>query len=731
MELSTVKPATEAASSSGNAPAMVQVPISLAIASEEEHGYDQSRNALGARQQSGGLTWRFSDPFGFVMCEVPAEVAPILLQREGRVDPNQQPDVESGASLEPVMDEIAALRKQHAAAPAPGVATLQTLRELIAHDFPADVCQELPYPHSVQQAIADGDYRFVVHGVRISKSDDVHVPLHQIAPTAYLFINGSTLADNAPPPPQTTLSILQHEIHPHKQALPNQYAAPPNSGQTLSHTGHGRQRSQGDDVYATTLQPRIQVVTDSPQRTPSQQRPQPPSSWLSKARAPPVPAKADSDSDDDDSPPASKPTTPMQQPGSQPGSPMLRYHMSDLNRMNTLTDGSNVVVTVTSVKPADSSPEMLQIGYPRVKRMYSVVELIDSEYGIHYDDLKRPIWISVENASVRDYEVIGKAFNLHPLTIEDCQSHSTREKLEIFSNYLFLVFHSLDDTDHRGDDADKSLGANSTLDGAPVANSIKAENELNSAIDAVYPTTPIRLIVFPHCILSFHHDDLLTVNVVRQRLASMYGNKLESTAWLIHATLDCIVDSLLPLVEATSYEVDALDDLIYVLSGSEHRDLLRRMGLTRRRLLFLRQRLWSKRDILMSLIGKDWQLFLSGVQVPYMRDVYDHVVTMLHKIDAASDLLASLQSTYLANVSIDVSDASNKTNGTMRTLTAVATIVLPLTLIAGIFGMNIRVPWQNGETNDLDSLQPFIVLMAGMVAFTIASCLYFKRYDML
>lgn len=389
-----------------------------------------------------------------------------------------------------------------------------------------------------------------------------------------------------------------------------------------------------------------------------------------------------------------------------------------LQRLQTVSDGSNIKITITGLPIQHDDSNTVEY---TIKTLYSVNELLQSDfYKLNKSTTlnNNPIWVSIENASIHDYDIIGRSFNLHPLTIEDCQTHSTREKLEIFTNYLFLVLHALDNVD-RSSDINKGT-------------EFITEDELN-AVEEIFPTTPIRVIIFSNLILSFHHSDILTVDVVRRRLYRIYNNKIEATAWLQHAMLDCIVDSLLPVVESTSYEVDALDDLIYVLTGSEHRDLLRRMGLTRRRLLYLRQRLWSKRDILMSLIGKDWQLFLNGqyIQVPYMRDVFDHVVTMLHKIDAASDLLQTLQSTYLANVSIDVSDASQRTNNTVKRLTAVVTVVSPLTLIAGLQGMNIEVPFQHDAENTLSDLIPYISLISIMAAYMLATLWYFKRTNML
>ena len=257
--------------------------------------------------------------------------------------------------------------------------------------------------------------------------------------------------------------------------------------------------------------------------------------------------------------------------------------------------------------------------------------------------LKRVFDLSVPNPQGED----SRSFVAAGILCHNCQSRHTREKLEIFQHYLFLVFHALQQTErgrkgarrrrrsartphrHRTK-ADDPAGRGESAEGEQQRREERELDENSQSASAMH-TASIKLIVFPHLVLSFTSGlRFPTLLAVRHRLRKVYDNRLESTAWIIHAMLDSIVDALLPVVDGTVVEVDALEDLIYVLSGSEHRDLLKRMGLTRRRLSFLRQRLWSKRDILMSLIGKDWQLFLAGVQIPYLRDVYDHVVTMLH-----------------------------------------------------------------------------------------------------
>jgi len=146
----------------------------------------------------------------------------------------------------------------------------------------------------------------------------------------------------------------------------------------------------------------------------------------------------------------------------------------------------------------------------------------------------------------------------------------------------------------------------------------------------------------------------------------------------------------------------------------------------------LRQCLWSKKDILTSLIDKNWQQFLPGIQVPYLRDVYDHVVIMLQQLESAAELLASLQGTYLSNVSIEVAEASNGVNVQMKMLSGVATIIMPLAFITGLMGMNIRIPFQTYDGEDpVLGLIPFICLVICMLIASITLVRLFKRHHYL
>jgi Mg2+ and Co2+ transporter CorA len=200
-------------------------------------------------------------------------------------------------------------------------------------------------------------------------------------------------------------------------------------------------------------------------------------------------------------------------------------------------------------------------------------------------------------------------------------------------------------------------------------------------------TTPIFIVIFPHLVMSFHRARQHSVtNAVCRRLQQFSESRSESGAWVVHAMLDTITNSLRPSVESSEHEVDRLEALIYALSGEgvESDQLLKRMGLIRRRLTALKQHLRSKLSILTSLIDKDWRhLLFSSFQTPYLRDVQDHVTTMLIKVESGAEMLAALQDTHLATVQLRTARTSNQGNVVMQRFSAVATIVLPLSLIAG------------------------------------------------
>jgi magnesium transporter len=319
-------------------------------------------------------------------------------------------------------------------------------------------------------------------------------------------------------------------------------------------------------------------------------------------------------------------------------------------------------------------------------------QVLQTKLGPNYSSSEGPsVWLSVSGASDETYRKLGEKFNLHPLTIEDCQSTSERrEKVEVFQDYTFFMFE--------------------TTEGA---REVKPDQRGQHDSTLIEPTISIRLLVFKNCILSFHPRGVPAIKTVKTKLEKVHGYHIPTTAWLVHAILDGIIDAMVPEVDnllrgISEFESDFMavhhphkghhhrhlryEDYTLERKKDTHRQRLQRIAETRKKLLSLRQRVWPKRDILTTLINKDGAAFLSGVQMPYLRDVHDHLLTMSEKVERANDLLNAVQSNYLASISIQLSEQNETLNQVMKQLTGMATICLPLTLVTGLFGMNLPVP---------------------------------------
>lgn len=289
-----------------------------------------------------------------------------------------------------------------------------------------------------------------------------------------------------------------------------------------------------------------------------------------------------------------------------------------------------------------------------------------------------PFWIDFEGSTKEELERLAKHTSIHELTIEDILSSEVREKSEEFDDYLYVIGHGLNFDS--GDDL------------------LKTRN--------------ISLIVYPHYILSFHNHPIKSSQVVIKRLRREGKGKLPSEDWVLYGLLDALVDLYVEEVNHFVEKVDEIDHM--VLAYNESEDILEKLAKARRRLSQFRRRLGPKKEFLQILSYRDLTLISDPTKL-LIRDVYDHVIRMQELIDIVHDTLTTAQSNYIAQV-------SNRMNQVMKTLSIVATIMMPLGLLAGMFGMNVPVPGQ-GATD----LTWFISLSVGMVIVSVIMILFFLR----
>ena len=295
-----------------------------------------------------------------------------------------------------------------------------------------------------------------------------------------------------------------------------------------------------------------------------------------------------------------------------------------------------------------------------------------------------PFWLDVFSPSIDDLSQLARTFGVHPLTVEDVQMGDIREKCEIFEKYILLCIQTCDQIRKTSLDGDEST-----------------------------PET-LYILVFQKYIISVHQQPIPHIRRVLRRLYGLRSSHhLSLTAdWVMYSLLDDAVDEFQPQMQTLQHEVDTIDELVLFLTHTEQHDMLRRIGRARKRLTHLLRLLKPKTEIL-KVLTKRCPEYLREHTIIYLRDVNDHVLTNLQNLDQYAETLNRSHSNYLAQISIELNEASNRMNIVMKKLTAAAALVLPLSLISGIWGMNVPVPGQS-NVEGFAPLIPFFAIVLFM-----------------
>ncbi|KAI6146098.1 hypothetical protein BKA82DRAFT_4157639 [Pisolithus tinctorius] len=274
-------------------------------------------------------------------------------------------------------------------------------------------------------------------------------------------------------------------------------------------------------------------------------------------------------------------------------------------------------------------------------------------------------WLDVLSPTDEEMNVLSKVFGIHPLTTEDIQMEETREKIELFRNYYLVCFRSFDQ-------------------------------------DPYGPTylEPLNMyiVVFREGILSFHFRPTPHPQNVRRRIKQLKDYINVTSDWISYALIDDITDAFGPLIQSIEYEVDSIDELVLILKDTEQSDMLRRIGLCRRKVLGLLRLMGSKADVVKGLAkrcNENWRVAPTSDIGLYLSDIQDHLITMTQNLNHYEKILSRSHSNYLAQISIEMTDANNQINDVLSKLTALGTILIPMNLVTGLWGMNVHVPGQD------------------------------------
>lgn len=325
----------------------------------------------------------------------------------------------------------------------------------------------------------------------------------------------------------------------------------------------------------------------------------------------------------------------------------------------------------TLVKPEGAVP-------PRISVMAFSADAIEERDITSPDDIKPllekyPVtWVNVDGlGSVETMEKLGALFSLHPLAMEDVLNTAHRPKAESYGNYLFIVTRMTCPQDESGSEQ-------------------------------------VSIFIGRNFVLTFQErpgGDCL--DPVRSRIRSGPGRRVRMAHadYLGYAILDTIIDGYFPVLENYGDKLDALEDEAV---RTPKQDVLARTHILRRELQHIRHALWPMREIVNTLLFDD--TIIQDDTKPFLRDCYDHTVHILDILEIFRERAASLIEIYLSSI-------SNRLNDVMRVLTVISTIFMPLSFIAGVYGMNFDTssPWNMPELHWRYGY-PFVLGLMGTVA---------------
>ncbi|MDZ7699962.1 MAG: magnesium/cobalt transporter CorA [Deltaproteobacteria bacterium] len=265
-------------------------------------------------------------------------------------------------------------------------------------------------------------------------------------------------------------------------------------------------------------------------------------------------------------------------------------------------------------------------------------------------------WINIDGThQVEVIEKMGRHLGLHPLTLEDMVNGYQRPKLEEFENYIFLTLKML------SYDTEK--------------NELGMENA--------------SLVIGADYVLSVHEKAGHVFAPIRERLRKARGRiRKKGVDYLYYALIDAIVDNYFGVLEKMGEEIERLEEELLENPGTP---TLQQIHDIKRELIFLRKSVWPLREVISALKREDSGLIQETTRI-YLQDVYDHTIQVMDTVETFRDMVSSMLDIYLSMV-------SNRMNEVMKVLTIMASIFIPLTFIAGIYGMNFEImpelkwPW--------------------------------------
>jgi len=299
------------------------------------------------------------------------------------------------------------------------------------------------------------------------------------------------------------------------------------------------------------------------------------------------------------------------------------------------------------------------------------------------------------NPTEEEVNAISRAFSIHPLTSEDIKTQETREKVELFKQYYFVCFRSFYQMDKTSEDYMEPVN--------------------------------VYVVVFREGVLSFTFCPSPHAANVRKRIGKLRDYVSLSSDWICYAMIDDIVDQFGPVIHDIECETDVIEDQVFVARADDFSSLLRQIGECRKKVMGLMRLLGGKADVIKGFAkrcNEQYSITPRGEIGLYLGDIQDHVVTMMSNLGHFEKMLSRSHSNYLAQLSVDSIAQGNRANEVLSKITLIATILVPLNLICGLFGMNVPVPGK--DSGGLGWFFGIIGVIAAIVCVSLCAAKRFK-----
>lgn len=301
----------------------------------------------------------------------------------------------------------------------------------------------------------------------------------------------------------------------------------------------------------------------------------------------------------------------------------------------------------------------------------------DVEECFPFKDSPSVTWINIEGINSEVIQKIDEHYGIHPLVSEDIVNAGQRPKMEDYGGYIFIVLKM-----------------------------IYFSEEAKEIVDE-----QISLILGSNFVLSIQEKKGDVFDPIRNRIREAKGKiRTLGPDYLAYTLLDAVVDNYYVILEKHG---EAIDQLEMDIMMNPNNTLSRAIHQIKRDMIYLRKQIWPLREVISGLQRDESKLIQHSTGV-YLRDVYDHTIQVMDTVESFRDMLSGLNDSYLASI-------SNKMNEIMKVLTMFSAVFIPLTFMAGIYGMNFE------NMPELKTKYGYFVLLGLMAVVFVGMVIFFKR----